>query len=1251
MKWIYSYFIFVSLFIHAACSSSNDSSNAANSDGATSTQLETNPDPVKDLKATYKVMSTGKWEVTLTWTNVKGVKSYNLKRGQATKVYDDTYYNVTNPYTISNLEAGSVQYIVVVSVATVNNVDVAITSTEYSFTIPLDAYTEKPGTFTMSAVGGDGEATISWTDADRAVFYVIQSGTSSGSYPNVVHKAAKSPYVDKNLTNGQTRYYMVIAVNSVGSTNAISEGSALPLPAPGSFGVLTAIAGDRSATISWGTSAGATRYVVRRSLRAAENYEVVKDPATSPFVDSNLDNGTTYHYIVSAFNDNGQSLDSNSVSVVPGTLPSSFSFGSVSPGDSQVSLSWASSSGATSYTVQYGESSGSYPIIVSNTATSPFVVGQLTNGHSYYFMVIAVNAIGSTNAAAEVSASPLSVNASWSGTKQFGGFGRRYGTLSTSPDGGVVTDSSGNIYEAGWTEAALEGNTLMGTQDFFIAKYDSSGSKQWTKQLGATGAASAASGIAIDGNNNLYITGYTQGNFDNHNLLGTNDFFIAKYDSSGTKLWTQQYGTSGIGTFSQGIALDSNGNIYISGFQDNSTTFYRDFFLKKYDNSGNEQWTQLMSVDNADVQTAGLAVDASSNIYVTGYISTSFGPAVGPFDGHTLTGLRDYFLIKYDNSGSKQWSKLVGVSGASTSGLGIACDSSNVYIVGATNGSLASQISGYLDAFVAKYDSSGNNEWTSQLGASGGVTFGYKVVSDASSNSYITGFTSVGLGSNSENGLQDAFIAKYDSSGVMQWVSQKGANPNSNLSAAGITLDASLNVYVTGHTDFAIDANSQTGHFDAFLLKYDNSGVSTWSKQLGGFENLPKETTPVGLVNDSSGNVYIAGTTEANITDLSTNEFFLTKYDNVGVKQWTRQLGAPNSTTKAVAIAKDAFDQIYVTGTTIGSFDGNSATGSPITDLFLIKYDTEGSKQWSRQLGSNGANAQVKAITSDPSSNIYVAGYTDGDFDGNTHAGLSDLFITKYDSFGVKLWTTQFGTPATYVGGGKGGGGTYRGGRTLLTGIVTDHLGDIYVTGVINYVIGGSYLNANQMFLIKYNSLGVQQWAQQLGADDLSETYATSITMDAAENIYVAGYTFGNLGGQSLSGYKDLFIAKYTTDGTRQSVVLLGADDTSALAANAIKSDSGGNLYVTGITDGNIEANLLTGLHDIFVMKFDNAGVKQWTRELGATGATVSACALSLDTSANVFITGAIDQGLDGNVLTGTIDTFVAKYSSAGIKQ
>ncbi len=271
---------------------------------------------------------------------------------------------------------------------------------------------------------------------------------------------------------------------------------------------------------------------------------------------------------------------------------------------------------------------------------------------------------------------------------------------------GVATDSSGNVYVAGGTNGGLDGNTNAGNTDLFVVKYNSSGTKQWTRQLGSS-SRDSANGVATDSSGNVYVTGMTNGGLDGCKNAGIEDLFVVKYNSSGTKQWTNQLGSSSRDSAND-VATDSSGNIYVTGttyweLDGNTSAGKADLFVVKYNSSGTWQWTKQNGTDRYD-EARGVATDSSGNVYVTGYTE-------GGLDGNTSAGRSDLFVVKYNSSGTKQWTKQLGTWDSDFAN-GVATDSSgNVYVTGSTYRNLDGNTSaGNADLFVVKYNSSGTKQ-------------------------------------------------------------------------------------------------------------------------------------------------------------------------------------------------------------------------------------------------------------------------------------------------------------------------------------------------------------------------------------------------------------------------------------------------------------------------------------------------------------------------------------------------------------
>jgi len=220
-----------------------------------------------------------------------------------------------------------------------------------------------------------------------------------------------------------------------------------------------------------------------------------------------------------------------------------------------------------------------------------------------------------------------------------------------------------------------------------------------------------------------------------------------------------------------------------------------------------------------------------------------------------------------------------------------------------------------------------------------------------------------------------------------------------------------------------------------------------------------------------------------------------------GTVDWTKQLGT-SSADYARGIATDSSGNVYVTGYTSGALDGSNAGSS---DLFVVKYDNAGAKQWTQQLGTSSYDVAY-GIATDSSGNVYVTGYTRGALDGS-NAGSSDLFVVKYDNAGAKQWTKQLGTSS----------------YDAASGITTDSSGNVYVTGTTGGALDGSNAGSNDLFVVKYDNAGAKQWTKQFGSS--SYDYAYGIATDSSGNVYVTGSTSGALDG-SNAGSADLFVMR-----------------------------------------------------------------------------------------------------------------------------
>ncbi|MFG0285560.1 MAG: SBBP repeat-containing protein, partial [Phycisphaerales bacterium JB039] len=224
------------------------------------------------------------------------------------------------------------------------------------------------------------------------------------------------------------------------------------------------------------------------------------------------------------------------------------------------------------------------------------------------------------------------------------------------------------------------------------------------------------------------------------------------------------------------------------------------------------------------------------------------------------------------------WLTEIGSPGAEFS-YEMAVDSTgNVYVGGETDGVLGSARLGGWDAFLAKFDADGSFVWVQQFGTTED-DFGIGVDVDTAGNIYFSGHTKGDLGG--MTGKTDAFLAKFDSSGAVQWITQYGA-PASFCYGGEVVLDAAGNAIVSG--SMAVDPDR-----DAYAAKFDTTGKMIWISQIGSAH----WDSAGGVAIDDSGNVYVCGYTEGDLGGprAGGNDALLAKFDSFGANIWIEQIG------------------------------------------------------------------------------------------------------------------------------------------------------------------------------------------------------------------------------------------------------------------------------------------------------------------------------------------------------------------------
>jgi len=399
---------------------------------------------------------------------------------------------------------------------------------------------------------------------------------------------------------------------------------------------------------------------------------------------------------------------------------------------------------------------------------------------------------------------------------------------------------------------------------------------------------------------------------------------------------------------------------------------------------------------------------------------------------------------------------LATLGGASNDwGRAIQSESSNFYLAGQT----ASTGAGGDDLLLVKYDLEGAVIWQRVLGGSDREQ-AYSLAVDSGGNLYPFGQTiSAGAGG------EDFLLAKYNSSGTIQW--QRSLGGSSDEIPGAISVDSSDNLYVVGGS-----ASTGAGGYDSVVAKYNSAGNLQFQRSLGSSST----ELATGVRVDSSGNIYISGFTES--TGQGSADALLYKYNSAGTIQWQRILGGTGD-DKPASLVVDSAGNSYFTGVT-------RSEGAGGKDLSVVKYNSGGTIQWQRVLGGTGSD-EGRFVALDSSDNIYVTGST-----SSTGAGGSDFLLAKYNSSGTIQWQRVLGGTGTDVAYGL----DVKGNSLLVTGR-QDSTGE----GSIDVLIASLPLDGSLTGTYVLDSVNMVYAASSLTAATSTLTAATSSLTDSSSSL------------------------------------------------------------------------------------------------------------------------------------------------------
>ncbi len=341
---------------------------------------------------------------------------------------------------------------------------------------------------------------------------------------------------------------------------------------------------------------------------------------------------------------------------------------------------------------------------------------------------------------------------------------------------------------------------------------------------------------------------------------GNSDAFVAKLTADGTILWHTFLGSNSV-DHGNAIAVDSAGNVYVTGFSPvgwgtplMAYSGGSDAFVAALDTNGNLLWHTFLGTETRD-EAYGIALDDSSNIYITGLSDASWG---APVNGHSGSG-PDAFGAMLNSSGTLVWNTFMGAGTDRGSDIAVN-ESGNVYITGYSILTWGSPINphagGSTDAFVACLNSSGGLVWNTFMGSSA-ADYAYCLTVDRFNNLWVAGLSSAtwGIPLNDHAGDTDAFIAKLRDDGSPVWHTFMGSS--SPDAAYDITHDHFGNVFVTGNSDATWGSPDQghSGSYDIFVLGLNSEGSLFWNT----FQGSAGDDFSQGIVIGNGTAMYVAG--------------------------------------------------------------------------------------------------------------------------------------------------------------------------------------------------------------------------------------------------------------------------------------------------------------------------------------------------------------------------------------------------------
>jgi uncharacterized delta-60 repeat protein len=621
----------------------------------------------------------------------------------------------------------------------------------------------------------------------------------------------------------------------------------------------------------------------------------------------------------------------------------------------------------------------------------------------------------------------------------------------------ITTDAQNNIYVTGLSQG------LNTSTDYLTIKFNANGDTLWTRRYDFTAEYDQPNAIWVDNAGNVYVTGQSDsdsGTFTN------DDYATVKYSPTGNLLWVKRFDGFG-NALDRAVKIigDNNGHIFITGRSDNGND--DDYVTICYDPAGTVLWTKYDDRGGRDRAT-DMILDAAGNILITGRSDNGFND--------------DYWTLKYNPAGSLIWQRAYDYLDDDRA-IAISTDASNnVYITGQSDQDFSPVIN--WDIATIAYSSTGTQLWSKRFDGTGFGDDTGLAIAITNNKVIVAGTSDSDPGTNIVNQMQ--ILAYNTSDGNVDWSNVPVVNGYSSTGCNAIAISQN-NIFIPGFAE-----NSPSGK-DAVVVSYSTSGTPGSNYIFNGIGDNNDNIRDIEVA--ANGTVFTAGYSVGN---GSNRDFTLLKFSALGTLDCSYQINgsAVGSEDDVQGLVLDNQDQPVVAGVIKESGLSN--------DWIITKVNNNCDTLWQKIYDDGtGGSDRIYDLTRDLNGNLYITGRMDG------AAGQveDDNCVTmKKNPNGTIAWTK-----------------TYDSGNSQLDRgifVQSNTTGDVYVAG------RSGNLLTRDIFLIKYNNTGVQQWVKTWSGDSGNDE-PTGMSLDAAGNIYISGITES-----AVDSVYDIITLKYNASGT-----------------------------------------------------------------------------------------------------------------------